>query len=80
MMAGVAYWILTAVIIHADGATSILAKAVGKDAKGKLSVVMYAIAIPVAFYNQWIAQAIYVAVALMWLVPDRRIERVVGRE
>jgi len=80
MMAGIAYWILTGAIIHEEGKTSILAKAVGKDFKGKVSVVLYAIAIPASFYSQWIAQAIYVAVALWWLVPDRRIERVVNRE
>ena len=78
MMAGIAYWVLTGVIIREDGATSILAKAVGKDVKGKLSVVLYAVAIPSAFYNQWISQAIYVLVALSWLVPDRRIERAMG--
>ena len=81
MMAGVAYWILTGVIIHADGAGSVLAKAVGKDTKGKLSVVLYAVAIACAlFVNQWIAEAIYVFVALMWLVPDRRIERVLTQK
>jgi len=54
-------------------------KAVGKDIKGKLSIVCYAVAIPTAFFfNQWIAEGIYVFVALMWLVPDRRIERVMS--
>ncbi len=76
MMAGVAYWILTTAIIREDGPNSLLAKAIGNDIKGKLSVVLYAVAIPTAFYNRWIAEAIYVFVALMWLVPDRRIERV----
>ena len=81
MMAGVAYWILTIVIIRADGAGSVLARAVGKDTKGKLSVVFYAVAILRAlFVSQWIAEVIYVCVALMWLVPDRRIERVVNHE
>jgi uncharacterized membrane protein len=81
MMAGVAYWILTGVIIHADGAGSVLATAVGKDTKGKLSVVLYAVLILCALYvNHWVAQGIYGCVALMWLVPDRRIERVVNRE
>ena len=51
-----------------------LALAVGRDQKGKLSPLLYAAAIPLAFVNQWIADAIYVLVALMWLVPDRRIE------
>jgi len=78
LMAGVAYWILSTTIIREQGENSLLAKAVGKDVKGKLSVVFYAIAIPLAFYNQWFAQAIYILVALMWLVPDRRIERVLA--
>jgi uncharacterized membrane protein len=76
LMAGVAYWILQSTIINEEGADSLLAKAVGKDLKGKLSVVFYALAIPICFFNQWIAEAIYVLVALTWLVPDKRIERV----
>ena len=76
LMAGVAYWILTRTIISVEGKDSLLAKAVGKDRKGNLSVVLYAVAIPMAFYNHWISQALYVVVALMWLVPDRRIEKV----
>ncbi|MDP1908690.1 MAG: TMEM175 family protein [Hyphomicrobium sp.] len=78
MMAGIAYWILSAAIIREDGPDSLLAKAIGKDIKGKLSVMLYAVAIPTAFYNRWIAEAVYIFVALMWLVPDRRIERVIG--
>jgi uncharacterized membrane protein len=80
MMAGFAYWILTAVIIHEDGPDSLLAKALGKDIKGKLSIVLYVTAIALAFVNQWISEAIYVFVALLWLVPDRRIERVMKAE
>jgi uncharacterized membrane protein len=76
LMAGVAYWILTRTIISVEGKDSLLAKAVGKDRKGNLSIVLYAVAIPMAFYNHWISQALYVVVALMWLVPDRRIEKV----
>jgi uncharacterized membrane protein len=75
LMAGAAYWILARAIIGGEGEHSLLAKAIGSDRKGKLSVALYAAAIPLAFVNQWIAQAIYVAVALMWLVPDKRIER-----
>ena len=74
LMAGAAYWILSRAIIAAEGESSLLAKAIGKDFKGNLSVVLYAAAIPLAFYNQWIAQAVYVGVALIWLVPDKRIE------
>jgi TMEM175 potassium channel family protein len=76
MMAGIAYSILVHAIIAEEGKESVLAKAVGKDFKGNVSVVLYAIAIPLAFVVQWSAQVIYVAVALLWLVPDRRIERV----
>jgi len=78
MMAGIAYWILSIAIIKTDGEDSLLAKAIGKDFKGKLSVVFYASAIPLSFLNQWLAQGIYILVALMWLVPDRRIERVLS--
>jgi uncharacterized membrane protein len=75
MMAGVAYWILERAIISVDGAGSILALAIGQDRKGKLSVLIYAVAIPFAFFGHWISQCLYVVVALIWLVPDRRIER-----
>jgi uncharacterized membrane protein len=75
MMSGVAYYILSNTIIRHHGADSALRAAVGKDVKGVLSVAMYATAIAVSFANHWIALATYVAVALMWLIPDRRIER-----
>jgi len=78
LMAGTAYWILARAIIATEGKNSLLAKAIGKDKKGNWSVLLCAAAIPLAFINQWIAQALYVAVALMWLVPDRRIERVLA--
>ena len=74
-MAGIAYTILEALIIRHQGPHSKLAAAVGRSGKGKLSTVLYAAAIPLAFVNELIADAIYVFVALMWLVPDRRIER-----
>lgn len=79
LMAGIAYWILQREIITDQGRDSILAVAVGGDIKGKLSPILYLIAIPLAFVNQWIAGALYVSVALMWLTPDRRIERVLSR-
>ena len=75
MMAGVAYWILAHCIIANEGEESVLAKAIGRDRKGVLSVVLYALAIPMAFHIRWAAQSIYVLVALIWLIPDRRIER-----
>jgi uncharacterized membrane protein len=73
-MSGVAYTILQQLIIADQGAGSKLAAAVGKDTKGKLSALLYAAAIPLAFVRPWLAAAIYVLVALMWLIPDRRIE------
>jgi uncharacterized membrane protein len=78
-MAGIAYSILVFAITNEEGKDSLLRKAVGNDMKGKLSVVAYAVAIGLSFVNHWIAAAIYVLVALTWLVPDRRIERVLKR-
>ncbi len=77
LMSAVAYMILQRTILSAEGGRSLLAKALGSDLKGKLSPVAYVIAIPAAFVSQWISGALYVVVALVWLVPDRRIERVV---
>jgi uncharacterized membrane protein len=74
-MAAFAYWLLARAIIATDGPDSLLARAIGKDRKGSLSLVAYLLAIPLAFVNQWLSQAIYVGVALVWLVPDTRIER-----
>jgi uncharacterized membrane protein len=74
LFAGAAYYILTRVIIRAHGPDSRLAAAVGSDVKGKISPVLYLAAIPLAFVHQLVADALYVLVALMWLVPDRRIE------
>ena len=74
LMAGIAFTILKNAIVAEHGPESTLAAAVGSDVKGKLSVALYVAAIVLAFVNQWIADAIYVLVALMWLVPDRRIE------
>jgi len=75
LMAAIAYWILQQLIIAAQGPDSLLKKAVGSDWKGKLSPFVYVVAILAAFKAQWISQALYVAVALVWLVPDRRIEK-----
>ena len=74
LMAAVSYLILQGAIIRHEGEGSRLKRMVGKDVKGKLSFVVYAVAIPLAFVSQWIAIAIYVGVALVWLVPDKRIE------
>jgi uncharacterized membrane protein len=78
LLAAIAYWILQRTIIAGQGDSPLLAKAVGRDLKGKLSPVLYLIAIPSAFISQWISAALYVLVALIWLVPDRRIERVLA--
>ncbi len=80
MMAGIAYWILARALIAAEGKQSILAQAIGADRKGVISVVLYAAALPLAFVHLLLAQAIFVGVALIWLVPDRRIERILPRE
>ncbi len=79
LMAAVAYTILQRTIIAGQGPGSRLAAAIGADAKGKVSLALYLAAIALAFVNQWLSDALYVAVALIWLVPDRRIEsRVAG--
>ena len=74
LMAAMAYWILQRTLIASEGQDSLLKTAIGSDWKGKLSPVLYVVAIPAAFLAQWIAGGIYVLVALIWLVPDRRIE------
>jgi len=78
LMAAIAYWLLQQLIIASEGPDSLLKQAVGGDWKGKMSPVIYATAIPFAFWSQWISLGLYVLVALVWLVPDRRIERVLA--
>jgi uncharacterized membrane protein len=78
-MAALAYWILQTTIIKHQGRDSVLAKAVGPDFKGKSSIVIYGTAVGLAFVNVIISQLLYLFVALMWLIPDRRIERVQPR-
>jgi len=75
LMAAIAYFILQNVIIAQHGRDSKLATSIGRDFKGKLSPILYAIAIAMAFFRPWISCCVYVLVALMWLIPDRRIER-----
>ena len=77
LMAAVSYFILQLCIIAADGPDSVLKRAIGSDWKGKMSLVLYLVAIFAAFRLTWVAQAVYVVVALTWLVPDKRIERVI---
>ena len=74
LMAGVAYYILSQCLIKFHGKDSTLAKAVGNDAKGIISMIVYAIGIVLSFFNAWISLALYTSVAIMWLVPDKRIE------
>jgi uncharacterized membrane protein len=78
IMAAIAYTILVIVLVAEHGPDSRLARALGRDTKGKLSMLLYAAAIVLAFVNQWLSDALYVAIALMWLVPDRRIESRLG--
>ncbi len=78
LMAAIAYYILQGRIIAHQGPESLLAEAIGSDWKGKLSPVLYLVAIPLAFLGPWIANSLYVFVALLWLIPDRRIERVLA--
>ena len=80
LMASVAYWILQQQIIASQGEHSILQKAIGKDWKGRLSPVLYATGMVSALLSQWLAVAVYIGVALVWLVPDRRIERMARSE
>jgi uncharacterized membrane protein len=76
LMAGIAFYTLQRTIIAQQGPGSLLAKALGKDWKGKLSPIFYLIAIPMAFVDIRVSSGLYVLVALLWLIPDRRIERV----
>jgi TMEM175 potassium channel family protein len=80
LSAAIAYYVLQTAIIRSQGPDSKLARAIGSDWKGKLSPVLYAAAIPLAFEHQLISDALFVTVALIWLVPDRRIERRLDRE
>jgi uncharacterized membrane protein len=75
LMSGAAYFILGRTLVAGHGKDSTLAIAMGKDRKGMLSLVLYLCAIPLAFVRPWMAMTLYVAVALIWLVPDRRIEK-----
>ncbi len=78
VLAAVAYYILTRALIALHGKESVLATAVGRDFKGRISVVIYLVAIPLAFVGAWLAYGLYVLVAVIWLIPDRRIEKTLG--
>jgi uncharacterized membrane protein len=76
LFSAIAYFILTKALIALHGIDSVIATALGADFKGKISVVIYFVAIPLAFVGPWISFSLYVLVAAMWLVPDRRIEKI----
>jgi uncharacterized membrane protein len=80
LMPAIAYYLLQRAIIHRHGEQSVLAKALGDDLKGKLSPLLYTAGIVLAFVSPWLSMGLYVLVAIMWLVPDRRIEEIIGRE
>ena len=75
LMSAVAYTILQFAIIKSNGKDSLLSNAIGKDKKGKISLLFYLVAIPSAFFSEWISCILYISVALIWLIPDKRIER-----
>jgi uncharacterized membrane protein len=75
MFAGVAYYILTRALIALHGQDSTIATALGNDFKGKISVVLFLVAIPAAYLSAWISCGVYFSVAIIWLIPDRRIEK-----
>jgi uncharacterized membrane protein len=75
LFAAIAYFILAKALISLHGVDSVIATALGRDFKGKISMVIYLVAVPLAFVNSWLACGLYVLVAVMWLVPDRRIEK-----
>jgi uncharacterized membrane protein len=79
LMAGVAYYLLARILVAQHGRDSALARALGKDVKGMVSMVVYAAAIGLSFWNPWVACALYVAIAVMWFVPDPRIERTLAK-
>jgi uncharacterized membrane protein len=79
LLAALAYYILQRAIISVQGPGSRLEQALGRDVKGKISPVVYLVAIPLAFLDRWVSMALYVLVALMWFVPDRRLERAIDK-
>ncbi len=79
IMAGAAYYLLTLVLLAAHGTDSVLVQAIGAKFKERISLLIYAVAIGLTFVNPWIGVALYGLVAMVWLVPDRRIEQAIGR-
>lgn len=79
LLAAIAYFILAQALIALHGQDSVIATALGRDFKGKVSVGIYLVAMPLAFVNSWLSCALYVLVAVMWLIPDRRIEKTMAQ-
>lgn len=79
LFAAIAYFILAHALISLHGQDSVLATALGRDIKGKVSIVIYLVGVPLSFMNAWFSYALYVLVAVMWLIPDRRIEKVLPK-
>jgi len=79
LFASIAYLILARLLVSLHGSDSVIAIALGRDFKGKVSTMIYLVAIPLAFFKSWLAFAFYVLVAAMWLVPDRRIEKTIAQ-
>lgn len=75
LLSALSYWILQQTIIRSQGSNSILKRAVGRDQRGRFSIVAYLVAIVLAYQVEWVSLGIYIIVALMWLIPDKRIER-----
>ncbi len=80
LMPSIAWYVLQTTIIHTQGANSALLEAVGSDVKGKVAPVLYVVGIALAFVNTWVSDALYAVVALTWLIPDRRVETMIGGE
>ena len=76
LLSAIAYVILQKTVLDVEGKDSVLAKALAKDFKGKASVVLYTVGIVTSFYNEWISGAAYFIVAMSWLIPDKRIEKI----
>ncbi len=77
LMASIGYWVLVQVLLKNEGKNSMISNAIGNDIKGKISILLYVVALPLSFITQWAAQLIYLLVAILWLVPDKRIENLV---
>jgi uncharacterized membrane protein len=78
LLTAIAYTIMAKVVVANHGADSEMARALGSDKKGKISLLCYALSIPLAFYNPWLSGLLFAAVAALWVIPDRRIERVLA--